>query len=85
MSGRAARLKAVISSNFGEITAFAPVAGCTGSVGSGCLDGSNCAVGAGLRKSQHRRRSVSALSGGDLDYQRCGDDDRTLRIRVVKR
>jgi hypothetical protein len=59
----------VVSLKSGEITAFDPVAGCAGSVGSGCVNGLSCAVGAGLRESQHRRQYASALSGGDLDHQ----------------
>jgi hypothetical protein len=42
---RTARLKAVISSNFSEFTTLAPVAGCTGPVGSRGLNGSNLALG----------------------------------------
>ncbi|WP_238258365.1 hypothetical protein, partial [Methylorubrum podarium] len=72
-------MKAVISLNFGEITAFAPVAGCTGSAGSGCLIGPNLALGALLRESRDRRRPAPALSGGDLYHQRVSAMERGPR------
>ncbi|MFF8802375.1 MULTISPECIES: hypothetical protein [unclassified Methylobacterium] len=55
----------VISSHSGEITAFDPVAGCAGSMGSGCLNGLSCAVGAGLLESH----TLEVIARGDLDHQ----------------
>lgn len=63
-----ARAKVMISSVF-EFTTFAPVAGCTGPVGSRGLNGPNLVLSARPCDSRDRTRYVPALSGGDLDHQ----------------
>lgn len=75
-----ARLKVVISSAF-EFTTFAPVAGCTRSMGAGSRDGSSLALG---DRSQDFRdgRDTSRSSQAVISItSACPGDDANLKHR----